>query len=299
MPPNLAWVDPWQGEVDSANLLAAVVGDDPMPDLMIARMPVNSAFELESIVNKIKTYESYPIQGWQRNFTYVADNPDDAGDFEAVAEKLITEYIDEGYLAHRIYLDDYVDSGQCESNKQCPEATRDLINNINSIGAYFVNYIGHASIDSWANEQLLVDDDVILLDNETRLPIVLSSTCLDGYWIYPNKIGENERPSLIEVLLRAKGSGAVAAFSPTGLGVSTGHEYLQDGFYQAVFDDGIDILGEASMAAKMRLFLAGVHVDLLHTFTVFGDPALKLKPTVYYYLHLPTLMNNAASIVLP
>ncbi len=41
MPPNLAFVDPWQGEVDSANLLAAVVGDDILADVLIGRLPVD------------------------------------------------------------------------------------------------------------------------------------------------------------------------------------------------------------------------------------------------------------------
>ena len=42
MPPHLTWTDPIQGEVDSANLLAAVVGTDPLPDVLIGRMPVNN-----------------------------------------------------------------------------------------------------------------------------------------------------------------------------------------------------------------------------------------------------------------
>ena len=39
IPPYLVWADPWQGEVDSANLLANVVGDDPLADVNIARLP--------------------------------------------------------------------------------------------------------------------------------------------------------------------------------------------------------------------------------------------------------------------
>ncbi|MEJ2711378.1 MAG: C25 family cysteine peptidase, partial [Anaerolineales bacterium] len=91
MPPNLAWVDYWQGEVDSANLLAAVVGDDPLPDVNIARLPVNSVQQVQNVVAKIKAYEATPPQPWQLRSIFVADNtPDTAGDFPAMSEAVIT-----------------------------------------------------------------------------------------------------------------------------------------------------------------------------------------------------------------
>ena len=58
MPPMLARVDPFQGEVDSTNLLAAIVGDDIMPDLMIGRFPVNNKQELDAIIDKTIAYET-------------------------------------------------------------------------------------------------------------------------------------------------------------------------------------------------------------------------------------------------
>lgn len=293
MPPNLSWVDPWQGEVDSANLLAAVVGDDPLADVMIARLPVNSGSQLSSVIDKVKQHESLPAQAWQRHFLYVADNtPDPAGNFVASAEKLITDFISLGYSADRIYLDNYMDTGSCgayDGTHGCPAGTQALITQMNEVSAQFVNYFGHAGVDFWAGEKLLVNQDVSQLTNGARLPVFLSSTCLDGYWIHPNKSTEPAgMPSLIENLIVAEGRGAVGAFSSTGLGVSTGHDYLQEGFYNAVFHDQATTLGLASMEAKMNLFQAGIYVDLLHTFTVFGDPALgiNLQPVKINYLPL-------------
>ncbi len=57
-------------------------------------------------------------------------------------------------------------------------------------------------------------------------------TCLDGYWIFPNTSG------LMETMLRAANGGSVASFSPTGLGVSTGHDVLERGLLNAVFQHG-------------------------------------------------------------
>jgi hypothetical protein len=77
-------------------------------------------------------------------------------------------------------------------------------------------------------------------------------------------------------LLRADGKGGVATFSATGLGVATGHDHLQHGFYASLFNNGVWELGFAADAGKVNLFTNGWSYDLLHTFTIFGDPALRI-----------------------
>jgi len=295
MPPNLSWVDPWQGEVDSANLLATVSGNDGIPDIQIARLPVNSGTELQFVIVKIKAYESYDDGVWQRRFLFIADDPDPAGDFSASAELTIEEFVLPQYYPYRIYLEDF----ECEKvdptdPHSCPQATEVILNTFEA-GALFVNYIGHSFINGWTNERLLINEDVASINNSTKLPVILSSTCLDGYWIYPNlETSTGSGSSLVEELVRTQNNGAVAAFSPTGLGVSTGHEYLMEGFYNAVFNAGVDELGAASIAAKMNLInSASLHTDLVHTFTVFGDPALKIEvpPALDNELYLPLVIR--------
>jgi hypothetical protein len=165
-------------------------------------------------------------------------------------------------------------------------ANQSLKQALNVSGAALLNYIGHAAIDGWANEDIFINSDIQDLNNGSMLPVVLSMDCLDGYWLYPSQ------SSLIEELLRAENKGAVSTFSPTGLGVATGHDALQRGFYDAVFNQGIKELGPATLAAKLSLYASGSNYDLLHTFTVFGDPALRMhipEPPVY----LPILVRAA------
>jgi hypothetical protein len=277
MPPNLSWVDPWQGEVDSANLLAAVVGTDPFPDLNIARLPVNSVAELNVVIHKIMDYENSPLGDWQYNLIFAADDEDPAGDFASLADGIINDIIPSAYRDNRIYLDDL--GSAALANQSLKQA-------LNVSGAALLNYIGHAAIDGWANEDIFINSDIQDLNNGSMLPVVLSMDCLDGYWLYPSQ------SSLIEELLRAENKGAVSTFSPTGLGVATGHDALQRGFYDAVFNQGIKELGPATLAAKLSLYASGSNYDLLHTFTVFGDPALRMhipEPPVY----LPILVRAA------
>jgi hypothetical protein len=290
MPPNLAWVDPYQGEVDSANLLAAVVGDDPLPDLMIARMPVNSTAEMQAIIDKTVHYESLDPEDWQRNMLFIADNvPDPAGDFVQAADDLIADYLGGGYNPQRIYLNNYFEDppgdGYCDPGSVCPPVNRAITTTLITTGTLLVNYLGHADIRRWAAERIFINDNLNTLDNLAHLPVILSMTCLDGYWIHPGGTGvipgiPSINQSIMEDALRAAQKGSVASFSPTGLGVASGHDELQRGFYDALLLQGSWILGQASMSARLRLYAAGHDFDLLHTFTIFGDPALRL-PSPY------------------
>lgn len=278
MPPNLAWVDPWNGEVDSANLLATVVGDDLLPDVDISRIPVNSAAELEAVVDKIIAYESAPRQGWQRHWIFVADDvPDPAGDFVELSQGIIRDYHEPGYTVSAIYQNDF----GCPPN--CVSVTQAITHSLNITGALLLNYIGHGAINRWSGESILDTEDIVWLNNADRLPLALSMTCLDGYWIHPGIVpGNLVLQSLMEEALRAAGRGVIASFSPTGFGVVTGHDALHRGFYDAVFRQGVWSLGLAADIAKLNLFATGVNYDLIHTFTIFGDAALRL-PSPYSF----------------
>ena len=68
----------------------------------------------------------------------------------------------------------------------------------------------------------------------------------------------------------------MAGWAATGFGVATGHDQLHRGFYQAVFGGG-RILGAATTAGKQALWSTGRNLDLLDTFDLLGDPALRIN----------------------
>lgn len=282
MPPNLGWVDPFQGEVDTANELVTIVGSDPMPDMLVGRLPVNSAAEADSVVGKIINYETQAkTLPYRQRMAFVADNvpdPKNAGDFVQFSEDLIRDVLPGTYVADRVYANNY---GCSPGIGPCPQVNTAITSTLNQTGALFVNYIGHAGVNRWGDESFLVNADVATLNNLDRLPIILSMTCLDGYWIYPGTSG------LMETMLRAANGGSVASFSPTGLGVSTGHDRLERGLLTAVFQQGAYRLGWAAQAGKLALYTAGQDYDLIDTFTVFGDPALRLPSGRGYQVYLP------------
>jgi hypothetical protein len=266
--------------VDSANQLASVVGADPIPDVLIGRLPVNTISEANAAVTKIIGYEQSSLQGWEDHVTFVADNvPDPAGDFVEASERMISDYIEPGYDVYRIY----------ENNFNCPgtgcaQVNQAIVSTINNTGTLLLNFAGHGGVNRWSQESIFTNNDIPSLNNPNQLPVILSLTCLDGYWLHPGLI-PTPSPSLIEELLRSPSKGAVAAFSPTGLGVATGHDFLWRGFYDATFRDGNWILGEAALAAKLDLYSTGGNLDLVHTYTIFGDPALKIKTPYQFALN--------------
>jgi hypothetical protein len=281
MPPYLAPVDPWIGETAADNRYVTLTGNDTFPDMMLGRLSVNSAAEADVFVNKIVAYEQTPVPGdWQKQVLLVADNADNAGNFAQFSDDLLNCCLSTPYQAEKVYYG--------VTHLTVTEAQTAILTSFNA-GKLIVNYIGHGSITAWSSEPLFKASDVAGLTNGGRLPVVLPMTCYDGYFIYPTST-----QATAEVVTNAAGKGAVASWSPTGLGVSSGHDYLDRGFFHALFQDGKATVGLAIAAGKLNLFSTGSNLDLLDTYLLFGDPALHIPliPTgVNLNIHLPLVLK--------
>lgn len=284
LPPYLSWVDTEQGEVDATNDLATIIGSDALPDVYIGRIPINNETELNIVIQKIISYEVMSPLEWKHHFLFVSDNtpdPKNAGDFTQISEDIISDYFSLNYTVDRVFMDDFCDPGE-----NCSQATNALINELNNIGALFVNYIGHGSIIDWAHETVFSKDDISNLTNINKLPIFLSWTCQDGMWDHPgitSSLLEYET-SLVEALIRADNGGAVSTFSPTGLGDVISHDSLNRGFFDAIIHNNIRILGNAAQTAKIRLYSSDPNSSQIHSYLIFGDPALKIQISAGVYL---------------
>ena len=277
IPPYLATVDPWWGETAADNLYVTVHGDDPLPDVLLGRLPVNTAAEARTVVHKILDYEQAPWPGdWNARHVFVADDADGGGDFAASADAVHDRFVHAPWVGHKIYLDDL----------PVETAQQRLLTAWNQ-GALLVSFVGHSSWHQWAVEALFDMDDLPGLHNSRQWPMVLSMTCFSGFFHHP------EYGTLDESLLRLDGGGAVATWSPSGLGLSASHDYLYQGFYQAVFGDGQAQLGQATLAGKLHLYShTQAYNDLLHTYHLFGDPAMALNLTHRpwtHFMYLPTV----------
>ncbi|MGC9333968.1 MAG: C25 family cysteine peptidase, partial [Anaerolineae bacterium] len=261
--PYLAAADPWLVETAADNRYVTLVGGDLLPDMMLGRLAVNSAAQAQALVGKIVAYEQSPVPGdWTEQVLAVADNTDSGGNFAAMSDDLLSCCLPADYQAEKVYY--------LVTHATVSDTRTAILGGINA-GKLIVNYIGHGAHNLWASEGLFMATDVDGLTNGGKLPVVLPMTCYDGFYHYPH-LPEYNRDALAEVVTRADGKGAVASWSPTGLGVATGHDYLNRGFYEALFYDGVQTVGEATAAGKFALWTSGTTQELLDTYLLFGDP---------------------------
>jgi len=278
IPPYLADVDPWAGETAADNRYVTVDEVDDLPDLLIGRLPVKTLAEAQTVVDKIARYETTPFPGgWNRNVTFVADDADPgAGDFAAQSEIIATTYVTSPFTPQRIYF-----TPPTTTVTAIQQATLNAWNT----GALLMQFTGHSSWQQWAGERFFHLDDLPMLHNDRRWPIVLEMTCFTGAFHRPE-------PTLDKGLLNLKDAGATAVWSSTALGLSTGHDKLDGGFFQAVFNDKVNTLGQAALSGKLSLAKSGQQLYLLDTFTLLGDPALRFNRTIVPWasqIYLPVI----------
>jgi hypothetical protein len=196
---------------------------------------------------------------------FVADDADpSAGDFAAQSDVIATTFVTSPFSVWRIYF---------TPPATTVTATQQATLNAWNAGALILQFTGHSSWQQWAAERFLHLDDLPSLHDDRRWPVVVEMTCFTGAFQRPE-------PTLDEELIKLNNGGAVAVWGATGLGVSTGHDKLDSGFFQAVFSDTVSTVGQATLTGKLALATTGQHLDLLDTFTLLGDPALRLNRTI-------------------
>jgi len=255
--------DSWSvGETGNDTWLACVDGEDPLPDLFIGRMCARGQRDVQAMVAKIIAYEGPPAPGdWLTRALSVAD--DDTSLFATVAEGWIDQ-LPPAYQPLRVYASDYPPGD--------PQA--DIVSAIND-GVFMVTYIGHGNQDrwgTWSGGQLLQNNSVGQLTNSDHLPFVVTATCLNGFFVNPLLAC-----CLAEELARKQDGGAIAVWSPTGLGSSFEHQILFARLFDKLFALRQTDAGSVTTRAKIAAFGGGVSQDLIETFTLFGDPATRFR----------------------
>lgn len=276
IPPFLAWVDPWQGEVPADSHYADLDGDR-LPDLAVGRISVETLSEAETVVAKIENYDEDSLtQPWQTRALVVADKSSPEGDYPAVSDSIITNYLPGSLQPQRIYL------GQTVPNADAArQAIRAAIDN----GAFMVQYTGHGAGFSWGRDEIWRLQDIAQLQNGSRLPLFLTLTCWDGYFV-----DTRDPYSIAEALQRQPNGGAIAMITFSGLGQTPAQTRMSGLLMLAMFRDGIRPLGDALLAAQ-RAFYAetgGPH-HMVDTILLFGDPTLRIPPT-FTRAYLPILL---------
>jgi hypothetical protein len=245
------------------------------------------------MISKTLDYETALPEGdWTREVLFVTDDPDDPDNpdspnhFWSLADDVADNHVPPAplYVVDKVYygIEPY------DTGEEVTYAITDAF----GTGRLFLNYVGHAGWGSWGGYPpgpFLRHSDAESLPSSDRTPVVMAMACLEGYFIYPNSAGSDTYSCVAESLVRADGRGSVANWSPASYGTSSGQHYLHVGFYDAVFRDRVYELGPAAELGKLNLYqhASGNHRELIDTYMIFGDPALKLPLEDTYYTFLP------------
>jgi uncharacterized repeat protein (TIGR01451 family)/fimbrial isopeptide formation D2 family protein len=257
MPPLLR-DHPEIGAVPDENGLAAVLGDDDLPDVMLGRLPAGDSSEADAIVDKLIAYDTAPAGDWMRQGLLVADTVDPAfAAFTATIGETFTG------LAWQPFT---VLEGP-------------LLRQALGDGKGLSLYVGHGYMEGWSDREALSiwrspdgANDFDAMAANDRTGILVTANCLNGYFHDP------DYPSLGEVALRTPHKGAVGFWGTAGYTISSAQFAMTRHFLDHLLRDGLD-LGTASTLAKIELYGDGNPFwrEELAAWVLLGDPATVMR----------------------
>ena len=296
---------PASGETAMDQRFVNVSGDDPLPDMLIGRLSVQTTEALTTMIEKIIDYEENPKIGlWQGALIQVADNEiDNTSDivFENSRNELIQEVIPIGYDTRQIYLRKIRD----------PDATRKKILSEIKRGALVLEYAGHGGSQTWADESIFRIEDVVDLRNQ-YLPFVITTTCLNGQFDKPQQFGDF---CLSEQFLLGR-YGAIATLSATRLTYGSANAAFDIDLFEALFrvtpaspelaTNGAlsqPTIGHIIADAKISFITRIQNISWIpgtEQYTLFGDPASRFaRPQLDVKVELERIaLNNTHKIVI-
>lgn len=239
-------------------------------DIGIGRIPAQTIDEANTVVEKIKNYNSTKAMGnWRNIVTFIGDDEDNA--IHMWQADNLAEYVNNNYpefYTDKIYFDAFKQIST-PVGKRYPDVTT-AINSRVKAGTLIMNYTGHA------NSRVLSDENVVDVglinswSNYNRLPIFMTATCEFG------RFDDRESSAGEQYLFNPIGGG-IGLFSTTRLVYSGANYVLNRNFFRYIFEKdktGNQLrLGDVMRLAKS---VSNTGINQLN-FSLLGDPALKLS----------------------
>ena len=280
--------------------------------LAVGRIPVRSVAQGELFVEKLQTYESAPLEQWQKRMLLLAGGTNESEQNQLQFYSNLWGEIAADTVANNISYTGPVHTGAdtIRYYKQTDSALDDTFQDSLAAdlkrGAGWINYFGHAAAQTWE----IVTDPPSEFDNAGRLPVVVSLSCRTGSFA-GGRFEEKSAPSLGEQLVvgsvRPDGTpregalnGGIAHFGESALGTILPSARLNDALIRRVFVDTMRVLGETIRSAKAEFEAnAGDRKSLLQ-YGLLGDPATNMALPTRPDLHVsPNLIATDPNTPVP
>lgn len=266
--------------VPSDNWFVTVDGDDPLPDMLIGRLPVTAnivdgkgvvlkADDSHVVVDKIIAYDQpSKDRQWMNRAFFIAD--DDEPAYETVSDE-IAAILSPQYVTNKVYL------GRVNEDRQTDDLVADKRNAIKNYlmnGNVITTYTGHGSTSLWGLEGLYSSDDVDFTTNPDRLTFMVALNCLSSYFVRPSEV--KNQLSLAEAFMTSDKGGAIATWAAGYLGFASDHQIMGSKLFTSIKQQGSQRLGAVTTQALVEALSAGASADTLDSYIYFGDPATVL-----------------------
>jgi Peptidase family C25/Propeptide_C25/CARDB len=270
------------GWTASDNLIVAISGTDVAPDLAIGRMSCETMEEANILNDKVFRYPDDDTKPWKQNNIFLASglSEDDENNFGFNDASLLlanTYVVPFGYKATYVFR--YPTKPEHEPFQGEGPRMRAAINE----GASTVNYYGHGGGLQW--DLVFLDDDIDLLENGGKLPVIISVTCYTAHFDNQRVFGEHFN------LIQNKGS--IGFFGSTGLTYWGIGKAINNKIYNEIFVKKNLIIGKAIMNAKNQVPGSGVYGTQVALLSYLGDPALRIAMPI-----LPDFVVTSSDITI-
>ncbi|MCU0413538.1 MAG: C25 family cysteine peptidase, partial [Ignavibacteriaceae bacterium] len=263
--PSIPFFSYTYGLAASDNLIVCVAGNDAAPDLAIGRLSIETVAEGNVLLQKLTDYPDDPGKQWKQNVLLLASglSLQDEIQFGFNDASL---FLGNTYVKPNGYFPSYVFRYPSKPEHEPYQGEGPKIREEINKGSILVNYYGHGGGYQW--DLVFTNDDIYLLENEGRLPLVLSVTCYTAHFENQDVFGEQFN--------KVSGKGSIGFYGSAGLtywGIGTN---INRQFFDEVFNLRNFITGKAIMNSKNRVPSAGLYGIQLNMLTYLGDPVLKL-----------------------
>lgn len=227
--------------------------DDGIPDMAIGRLPAETVAQAERMLGRTVSYDQAATASWMSRALLVSGSNKNSSDNFA-AQSVAVQALLPGTVtaSHLVQATD-------------PNPAGNLVAGINA-GQALLNFLGHGSVEVWSGS-LFDSTAALALTNGTMAPVVLTMTCLNGYFhdVYTNALGK--------ALLNAASGGAVAVWASSGLTDPDPQGLMNQAMVQALYSTPVKTLGQAAAAAKAAV----TDIDVRRTWVLLGDPSTVIQ----------------------
>jgi len=263
--PSIPYFSNIYGQAASDNLIVTVAGNDLKPDLVIGRLSMESVEEGSVLINKLLNYPDDDSKAWKQNVLVVASglNLDDELSFgfnDASLELCYNYVTPQGFSCSKVFR--YPSKPEHEPFQGDGPKIREEINK----GAALLNYYGHGAGSQW--DLVFTIDDIYLLENGGRLPVIFSVTCYTAHFDNQDVFGEQFNS--------VEGKGSIGFFGSSGLTWWGVGKSINNEVFHEIFDIRNYVIGKAIFNAKNKVSGGGIWGEQVSLLTYLGDPVMRI-----------------------